>query len=108
MTRRRKRAIAVRMKKRKEIRLAKDPPPLPYKVQLMLKAKGLLETPPPLRDPDTLPFPEDDVYFARDFTFKRWTLEAALEELKLLNHPSLSTYKRGTKKNLQIPYLSSS
>jgi len=95
MTRKRKRKIAVRNKRLKEIRLAKNPPPLPYKIQLMLKAKGLLSDPPPLREPDELPFPEDDVYFMRDHTWRRWTLEQAVQELKMLNHPSLSTSKPG-------------
>jgi len=95
MTRVRKRKIALRNKRAKEIRLAKNPPPLPYKVQLMLKQKGLFGTPPPLREPDELPFPEDDVYLVRNHTWRRWTLEEAVEELKLLNHPSLSTSRPG-------------
>ena len=49
MTRVRKRKIALRNKRAKEIRLAKNPPGLPLKVQLMLKQKGLFGTPPPLR-----------------------------------------------------------
>ena len=49
MTRRRKRKIALRNKIKKEIELKKNPKPIPYKVELMLKRKGLWGTPPPLR-----------------------------------------------------------
>ena len=53
-------------------RLRKNPPPIPYKVELMLKSKGLWGPPKPLREPDTdLPFPQDDVYFADDYAYKR-------------------------------------
>ena len=40
-TRVRKRKVAVKNKMLKEARLRKEPKPIPYKVQLMLKAKGL-------------------------------------------------------------------
>ena len=49
MTRRRKRKIALRNKIKKENELKKNPKPIPYKVELMLKRKGLWGTPPPLR-----------------------------------------------------------
>jgi len=95
MTRRRKRKIALRNKIKKEIELKKNPKPIPYKVELMLKRKGLWGTPPPLRDPDDKPFPGDDVYLTREHTWKRWDLGEALEELRLLNHPSFSWSKPG-------------
>jgi len=88
MTRAKKRKQAVRNKKTKEERLRKNPPPLPHKVQLMLKAKGLLGPPKPLREVDDKSFPEDDVYMSRDFTWKRYTLEEAMDELRLLYHPT--------------------
>merc|ERR1712012_1114221 len=75
--------------------MGKNPKPIPYKVELMLKRKGLWGTPPPLRDPDDKPFPGDDVYLTREHTWKRWDLGEALEELRLLNHPSFSWSKPG-------------
>ncbi len=39
-TRIRKRKVYMANKKKKEERLRKNPPPLPYKVQLMLRNKG--------------------------------------------------------------------
>ena len=47
------------------------------------------------RDPDDKPFPGDDVYLTREHTWKRWDLGEALEELRLLNHPSFSWSKPG-------------
>ena len=93
MTRKRKRKIAVKNKVSKEARLRKDPPPLPYKVQLMLKAKGFGGEPKPVREKDDLPFAADNVYFMEDYAWKRWKLEDAFNELRLSNHPSLGNSK---------------
>lgn len=89
ITRERKRKQALKNKAAKEERLRKNPPPLPYKIQLMLKAKGLDGPPKPLRDKDEKPEPQDDTYFADDFTWRRWSLEGALLELRQHYHPTL-------------------
>ena len=93
MTRIRKRKIAVKNKKLKEDRLRRNPPPLPYKVQLMLEAKGLGGPPKPLREKDNGAFVADNVYILSECAWKRWTLEDALKELRLNNHPSLGYSK---------------
>jgi len=85
--------IAIKNKKLKDARLAKNPPPLPYKVQLMLAAKNLGRTPKPIREKDDKKFVADDVYFIDDFAWKRWTFEESINELKLNNHPSLGYSK---------------
>ena len=81
--------IAKKNKALKEARLSKNPPPLPYKVQLMLKAKGLGGPPKPIREKDDKSFVADDLYFMKDCAWKRWTIEEAIKELRLNNHPSL-------------------
>ena len=71
-TRVRKRKQMLKDIKAKADRLRKNPPPIPYKVELMLKSKGLWGPPKPLRTPDKdLPFPKDDVYFAQNYAYKR-------------------------------------
>ena len=72
-TRVRKRKQVLRDIKAKAERLRKNgPPPIPHKVELMLKSKGLWGPPKPLRELDAdLPFPKDDVYFAQDYAYKR-------------------------------------
>ena len=89
MTMIRKRKLALKNKKLKEERLRKNPPPLPYKVQLMLAAKGFGGPPKPAREKDDKIFVADDVYFLEECAWKRWTLEEAVTELRLNNHPSL-------------------
>ena len=97
-------------RKKREERLRKNPPPLPYKVQLMLKAKRLLGPWRKLRpgtgkktvynyakstvrsakeqlfsrlaDESVLEFPVDNVYFTHDFCYRRYTLEEAVNELR--------------------------
>ena len=93
MTRDRKRKIALKNKALKEERLRKNPPPLPYKVQLMLAAKGFGGPPRPVREKDDKVFVADDVYFLEDCAWKRWTVEDAVNELRLNNHPSLGYSK---------------
>ena len=48
-TRLRKRKVALANKRKKELRLKKNPPPLPKKVKLMLRAMGVREDPLPKR-----------------------------------------------------------
>ncbi len=89
-TRERKRKEALRNIKLKEERLRKNPPPMPYKIELMLKSKGLWGPPKPVREKDTdLQFPVDNVYFNHDFAYKRHTLEEAIFNLKQVCHPSV-------------------
>lgn len=89
-TRERKRKVAVANKKKKEERLKKNPPPIPYKVELMLKSKGLWGTPKPIREVDKdKPIAVDNVFFAANFAYRRWTAEQALEELREMYHPNL-------------------
>jgi len=89
-TRVRKRKQMLKDIKAKAERLRKNPPPIPYKVELMLKSKGLWGPPKPLRTPDKdLPFPKDDVYFAQNYAYKRYAMEEAINNLKQLCHPSM-------------------
>ena len=93
-------------RKKKEERLRKNPPPLPRKVVLMLKAKRLLGPWRTLRpgktktkenqqipfrqnhdrrfiaDESELEFPTDNVYFMNDFCYRRCTLEEGLKDLR--------------------------
>lgn len=56
----------------------------------MLKSKGLWGPPRSLREKDEdLPFPIDNVYFAKDYAYKRYTINEAVESLKCLCHPSM-------------------
>jgi len=89
----RKRKIALKNKALKEERLRKNPKPIPYKVQLMLAAKGFGGPPKPVREKDDKIFVADNVYFLEDYAWKRWTVEEALNELRLNNHPSLGHSK---------------
>jgi len=76
-------------KKKKEERLRKNPPPIPYKVQLMLRSKGFGSKPLEWRALDTRPFPTDDVWSEKDFTWKRLSVEEALECLREHYHPTM-------------------
>jgi len=87
--RERRKKKAIKNKALKEARLAKNPPPLPYKVQLMLAAKGLGGPPRAVREKDDKEFVADDVYFMEDCAWKRWKVSDAIYELRLNNHPSL-------------------
>ena len=83
MTRVKKRKVAMANKKAKEARLLKNPPPLPHKVQLMLAAKGISLEPQPVREKDVgKSFPKDNVYFIKDYAYKRYALEEAIGKLK--------------------------
>ena len=89
----RRRKIAIKNKAIKDIRLAKNPPPLPYKVQLMLAAKNFGKVIKPIREKDDKMFVADNVYFIEDVAYKRWTFEECINELRLNNHPSLGYSK---------------
>jgi len=92
-TRLRKRKVYLANKKKKDERLRKNPPPIPHKVQLMLKAKGFGSEPLDWRKEDTRPFPTDDVWCERFFTHNRLSVPQALECLRehydptMLNNP---------------------
>jgi len=88
-TRIRKRKVYMANKKKKEERLRKNPPPLPYKVQLMLRNKGITETPDSKREIDEKPFPTDDVWDEIFFTWKRHSVEQALAFLRDHYHPTM-------------------
>jgi hypothetical protein len=95
-TREKKRKVSVQNKKKKEALLLKNPPPIPYKVELMLKSKGLFGAPKPLREKDAdLPIATDDVYFAKDFAYKRYPLNEALDILRLIHDPSMLNEPNG-------------
>lgn len=90
-TRLRKRKVALANKRKKELRLKKNPPPLPKKVKLMLKAMGVREDPLPKRvNEDDLEFPSsDNVYEMWKFCYPRHELKEALVEIRGHYHPSL-------------------
>jgi len=92
-TRIKKRKVALASRKKKEERLRKNPPPIPRKVVLMLKSKGLSGKPQPWRKPDEKPFPVDQVWSEAQFTWNRLEVEEALDALRehydptMLNQP---------------------
>jgi ribosomal protein L1 len=88
-TRLRKRKVALTNKKRKEDRLRKNPPPLPLKVRLMLKAKGITGKPEDSREEDVKQFPTDNVCDEKFFTWPRLSLEEALVFLRQHYHPTM-------------------
>ena len=62
-------------KKKKEDRLRKNPPPIPYKVQLMMRAKGFGSKPIDWRQEDLKPFPVDDAWTEWFHSWKRLSVE---------------------------------
>ena len=49
----------------------------------MLAAKGISLEPQPVREKDVgKSFPKDNVYFIKDYAYKRYTLEEAIGKLK--------------------------
>nr|ACO15330.1 50S ribosomal protein L1 [Caligus clemensi] len=88
MTQVRKRKIALANKKKKEDRLRRNPPPLPYKLELMLKSKGLWDN-RHLRDKDENPIPNDNVFSLQHFTWPRYTIQEAIDQLRLFYDPTL-------------------
>merc|ERR1719435_586435 len=80
---------STRIKKKKQERLRKNPPPLPKKVQLMLKSKGLGSKPQPWRQPDKKAFPEDSAWCEFYHTWARLEVEEAMEFLRESYHPTM-------------------
>jgi len=90
-TRIRKRKVMLANKKKKEERLRKNPPPLPKKVKLMLRAKGLgdgvrLNS---WRKSDHKPFATDTAWSERYHAWARLSVEEALACLREHCHPSM-------------------
>ena len=88
-TRIKKRKQNLANKKKKEERLRKNPPPLPKKIQLMLKAKGLSARPKPWRQLDLRPFPSDTAWSERHHSWARLDVSEALDCLREHCHPTL-------------------
>ena len=88
-TRIKKRKQNLANKKKKEERLRKNPPPLPKKVQLMLKSKGLASKPQPWRQADKKPFPEDSAWCEFYHTWARLEVEEAVDFLRESYHPTM-------------------
>lgn len=95
-------------KKKKEERLRKNPPPLPKKLRLVLRAHGIYGDVKPIRykrkhvekhscyiychfraNEENLTFPKDDFYFKWEFCYERMEFEKALERVRMHYHPSL-------------------
>eukprot|EP00088_Acartia_fossae_P023977 TRINITY_DN24938_c0_g1_i1.p1 TRINITY_DN24938_c0_g1~~TRINITY_DN24938_c0_g1_i1.p1 ORF type:complete len:401 (-),score=59.12 TRINITY_DN24938_c0_g1_i1:32-1204(-) len=88
-TRIRKRKVYLDNKKKKEERLRKNPPPIPKKVQLMLKSLGFGPDPLEWRPEDNRPFATDDVWSERWFTYNRMSVTEALNCLREHYHPTM-------------------
>lgn len=88
-TRLRKRKVAMANRKKREERLRKNPPPLPYKVQLMLRARGLTGKAEDVREEDIKPFPTDNVWDEMYCTWPRLSLEEGLTCLRQNYHPTM-------------------
>ena len=90
-TRIRKRKVMLANKKKKEERLRKNPPPLPKKVKLMLRAKGLGDGVRLIswRKSDHKPFATDTAWSERDHAWARLSVEEALAYLREHCHPSM-------------------
>merc|ERR1740123_2376731 len=83
-TRIRKRKVMLANKKKKEERLRKNPPPLPKKVKLMLRAKGLGDGVRLIswRKSDHKPFATDTAWSERNHAWARLSVEEALAYLR--------------------------
>jgi len=88
-TRIRKRKVYLANKKKKEEKLRKNPPPLPKKIQLMLRAKGFGSEPLTWRQADEKPFSTDDVFDEQWNTWPRLQLSEALDCLREHYHPTM-------------------
>lgn len=94
-TRIRKRKVYMDNKKKKEDRLRKNPPPIPYKVQLMMRAKGFGSKPIDWRQEDLKPFPVDDAWTEWFHSWKRLSVEEGLECLREHYHPTMLNNPNG-------------
>merc|ERR550539_1421532 len=88
-TRIKKRKQNLANKQKKEERLRKNPPPLPKKIQLMLKAKGLSAKPKPWRQLDLRPFPTDTAWSERQHSWARLDVSEAVDCLREHCHPTM-------------------
>jgi len=90
-TRIRKRKVMLANKKKKEERLRKNPPPLPKKVKLMLRAKGLGDGVRLIswRKSDHKSFATDTAWSEKDHAWARLSVEEALAYLREHCHPSM-------------------
>ena len=90
-TRIKKRKVMLVNKKKKEDKLRKNPPPLPKKVKLMLKAKGLGDgvRMNSWRQSDHKPFATDTAWSEKDHAWARLSVEEALGCLREHCHPSM-------------------
>lgn len=99
-TRLRKRKVMLDNKKKKDERLRKNPPPMPEKIKLMLKAKGFGSKPMDWRKADTKPFPVDNVWDERYHSWRRLPVSEALDCLRehydptMLNNPDGIVFAR--------------
>ena len=89
-TRIKKRKKDLANKKKKEERLRKNPPPMPKKIKLMLKSKGISgDRLLPWRKQDNLPFATDTAWSEKTHTWARMTVEEGLECLREHCHPTM-------------------
>ena len=88
-TRIKKRKVYETNKKKKELRLKKNPPPIPKKVQLMLQYHGLGKEPRPWRARDSKPFATDDVWCSKWHSWPRFPVTEALSMLREHYHPTM-------------------
>jgi len=94
-TRLRKRKIYMENKKKKEDRLRKNPPPIPEKVKLMMKLKGLGTEPIDWRSIDNNPFPVDNVWDEQWTTWRRLSVHQAVDCLREHYHPTMLNNPNG-------------
>ena len=90
-TRIKKRKVHMANKKKKEERLRKNPPPLPKKIKLMLKLKGLGDGQKlnVWRQVDDRDFAVDSAWSEKFHPWRRLTVSRALEYLREHCHPSM-------------------
>jgi len=88
-TRIKKRKQNLANKKKKEERLRKNPPPMPKKIKLMLKYKGIGDKLLTWRRQDFLPFATDTAWSEKNHTWNRMTVEEGLECLREHCHPTM-------------------
>jgi len=94
-TRLRKRKVVLENIKKKEERLRKNPPPIPKKVRLMMKLKGLGSEPIDWRAADTKPFPTDNVWDEQWTTWRRLSVGQAVDCLREHYHPTMLNNPNG-------------
>merc|ERR1719445_374486 len=88
-TRIKKRKQNLANKKKKEERLRKNPPPMPKKIKLMLKYKGIGDKLLTWRQLDLRPFPTDTAWSERQHSWARLEVSEAVDCLREHCHPTL-------------------